>query len=283
MSSRGFTLVELAVVLVILALVAGSLIGISSGMMNVQRGQATREKLKAIDAALVSFVAVNKRLPCPADGKLSTGIEVFGTQDNPCTNQTDGVVPWAALGLSASDIEDGWGTRITYRIDPYLARNNALDMSLCDPAGTLPNVAQSDGYTPSRKTCTPASPCSATTLSSCVTPSEFLAGKGLEIRDGVGGAVLMDPASVPSSGAAYMLISHGENQSGGYGGGGTIFEATNGVQGTDEAQNRADTSLAYYVDAPQNFSATATRFDDFVLRPSLISVIQRAHLGPRSH
>ena len=33
MSSRGFTLVELAVVLVILALVAGSLIGISSGMI----------------------------------------------------------------------------------------------------------------------------------------------------------------------------------------------------------------------------------------------------------
>ena len=285
MRSRGFTLVELAVVLVILALVAGSLIGISSGMMNVQRGQATREKLKAIDAALVSFVAVNKRLPCPADGKLSTGIEVFGTQDNPCTNQTDGVVPWAALGLSASDIEDGWGTRITYRIDPYLARNNALDMSLCDPAGTQSNVAQSDGNTPSRKTCTAATPCSATTFSSCVTPSEFLAGKGLEIRDrvGVGGTVLMDPASVPSSGAAYVLISHGENQSGGYGGGPTVFEATNGVEGTDEAQNRADKSLAYYVDAPQNFSVTNARFDDFVLRPSLISVVQRAHLGPRSH
>jgi hypothetical protein len=79
------------------------------------------------------------------------------------------------------------------------------------------------------------------------------------------------------------LISHGENRSGGYTGGGVLLSATTAVEGSNETPNRADTSLAYYVDAPQNFATDATRFDDYVLRPSIISVIQRASLGPRSH
>ncbi len=284
MRSRGFTLVEMAVVLVIVALVAGSLITMSSVMMNVQRSETTRAKLKAIDAALVSFVAINRRLPCPANGTLMTGAEVFGSQDDPCSNQANGVVPWLVLGLTASDIEDGWGTRITYRVDPYLARANAMDMSLCDPAGTM-LAPPTDSGTPPRNTC--AGACTAATLNQCVTPIQFLDLKGVQVRDtvAVGGTILMDPAPVapPSTGAAYALISHGENQSGGYSGSGTLLAATTAVEGTNETQNRANTSLTYYVDAPQVFSTDATRFDDFILRPSIISVIQRASLGPRSH
>jgi prepilin-type N-terminal cleavage/methylation domain-containing protein len=282
MRTRGFTLVELSVVLVILGLIAGTLFGISSAMMSVQRGETTRAKLKVIDAALVSFVAINRRLPCPANGALATGIEVFGSQADPCSNQTNGVVPWAALGLTASDIEDGWGTRITYRMDPYLARTSAMDMSLCDPAGTIA-VAPVDGYAPSRITCGLAGSCTAATLIQCVTPTQFLTAKGVQISNAVAGTILMDPSLIPSTGAAYVLISHGENRSGGFGDGGTVLAATLAGEGTNETQNRVDTSLAYYVDAPQLFSQDNTRFDDFVLRPSIISVIQRASLGPRSH
>ena len=282
MRSRGFTLVEISVVLVIIALVASSLLGISTGMMNVQRGETTRAKIKAVDAALVSFVAINRRLPCPADGSVSTGIEVFGTQANPCTNQANGVVPWAALGLSASDIEDGWGTRITYRMDPYLARTGAMDMSRCDPAGTAAG-APSDGNAPSRASCGVAGVCTSLTLNQCVTPIQFLDLKGVQVRDAVGGNVLMNPGLTPSTGAAYVLISHGENRSGGYSDSGTLLAAAIAVEGANETQNRAETSLAYYVDASQNYSTDATRFDDYVLRPSVISVIQRASLGPRSH
>lgn len=281
MRNRGFTLVELSVVLVILTLLAGSLLGLSTSIMNVQRGETTRSKLKAIDAALVSFVAINRRLPCPADGTSSTGAEVFGTQNNPCVDQARGVVPWSVLGLSASDIEDGWGTRITYRLDAYLARTNAMDMSRCDPAGTIA-AAPSDGLTPPRASCISAA-CTSSALDQCVRPILFLDGKGVQIRDGVGGNILMDPAGTTPTGAAYVLISHGENRSGGYSDSGTLLAAVTAGEGTNEAQNRADTSLAYHVDAPQNFSTDATRFDDYVVRPSIMSVIQRASLGPRSH
>lgn len=282
MRTRGFTLVELSVVLVIVGLIAGVLFSMSSAMFTVQRGETTRAKIKAIDAALVSFVAINKRLPCPASGFLMTGLEVFGTQSDPCTNQAGGVVPWAVLGLSSSDIEDGWGTRITYRLDPYLARTGAMDMSQCDPAGTI-GAAPTDGNAPARNTCGVVGNCTATTLNLCVTPTQFLTPKGVQIRNAVGGVILMDPTLVPSTGAAYVLISHGENQSGGYSGNGTLLSATTAAEGTNETQNRADTSLAYYIDTPQIYTADATRFDDFVLRPSIISVIQRASLGPRSH
>ena len=136
MRARGFSLVELSVVLVILALIGGVFTSMFMGLYDGRRPTTTRNKLAAIDAALVSFAAVNKRLPCPADGAGVAGTEVFGTQDQPCVNPSRGVVPWVTLGLTATDIEDAWGTRITYRVNPYLARNNAMDMSNCDPAGT---------------------------------------------------------------------------------------------------------------------------------------------------
>jgi len=279
--SRGFTIVELSIVLIILALIGGVFVSMSISLMDTHRASATRSKLAAIDAALVSFVAINRRLPCPADGTAATGLEVFGTQDNPCANQTGGVVPWAALGLSAADIEDGWGIRITYRMDPYLARTNAMDMSNCDPAGTgTPTTTGS----PPRATCTTATgTCAAATLGNCVRPFDFLAGKGIEVRDSFGGTLVMNPAATPSTGAAYVLISHGDNQAGGYNGSGILSASTKGVVGNNEDHNRASASQSYYVDAPQNHSDSVTRFDDFVVRPSVISVIQRAHLGPRSH
>lgn len=279
--SRGFTLVELTIALVIVALIGGVFVSVSVALLDQQRTAATRAKLTAIDAALVSFVAINRRLPCPADGTLATGAEVFGTQDNPCTNQSAGVVPWAALGLTAADIEDGWGIRITYRMDPYLARTNAMDMSNCDPAGT--GTPSSSGTPPKTICATASGTCSAATLANCVKPLDFLAGKGVEVRDSVSGTAVMNPAATPSTGAAYLLISHGENQAGGYGSSGALSASAKGIVGTNEEHNRADASQSYYVDAPQNFSDSLARFDDFVARPSIISVIQRAHLGPRSH
>jgi prepilin-type N-terminal cleavage/methylation domain-containing protein len=281
MRSRGFSLVELTVVLVILSLIAGIFVSMFSAMSDGQRAATTRAKLAAIDAALVSFVAIHRRLPCPANGTLTAGTEMFGTQDDPCSNQAGGVVPWVALGLSAADIEDGWATRITYRMDPYLARDGAMDMSLCDPAGT--GTPTTTGTPPRAKCAVAVGTCTASDLSKCVNPTSFLAGKGIEIRDSKNGTVLMNPAATPSTGAAYVLISHGENRAGGYGDSGQLLATVKSVEGANETQNRADASNTHYVDAPQRFSDDAGRFDDFVIRPTVISVIQRAHLGPRSH
>jgi prepilin-type N-terminal cleavage/methylation domain-containing protein len=270
--SRGFTLVELALVLIIMALMGGAIVSVTFSLRDTQRAVTTRAKLAAIDAAIVSFVAVNRRLPCPANGQLNTGTEM-----SPCQNPS-GVVPWVALGLAAQDIEDGWNNRISYRIDTLLGGPDGMNMSGCDPAGTgiptaiAPNI-----------TCTLITgPCSSAVLTNCVEPQRFLSKKGLEIKDAIGGTPLMNPDAVPATGAAYVLFSHGENQAGAFSPEGVMASAI-GVTGTIEAFNSAATPPAYYVDTPQVFTDTASRFDDFVLRPSVLTVIQRAYLGPRSH
>lgn len=279
MRSRGFTLVELAMVLIIVSLVGGIFVSMMFSVMDGQRTTATRAKLAAIDAALVGFVAVNRRLPCPADGRTDAATDTSaGKETSPCENQ-HGVVPWVALGLSAQDVEDGWNNRITYRIDTRLAIANGMDLSGCDPAGTgTPATAAPNS------TCASSSgSCSAAVLANCVRPQLVLSGKGLEVKTSVSGQTIMNPGADPATGAAYVLISHGENQAGAYNASGILMSSTKGVTGTNEAHNSAAIAQLYYVDMPQVFSNAANRFDDFVLRPSVLSVIQRAHLGPRSH
>jgi hypothetical protein len=93
----------------------------------------------------------------------------------------------------------------------------------------------------------------------------------------------MDPAAGPSTGAAYIVISHGENGEGAYNNEG-IVQASTTSSGTEEAKNAANLALqAYYVDDFPSYPAGAGHFDDFVLRPSILTVATKAQLGPRAH
>lgn len=276
---RGFTLIELAVTLFIITLLMGFFITATPALLNSQKYKQTELKLSLAEAALIQFVTQNKRLPCPADGSLATGIEMRDAGTGDCTSQTKGVVPWVTLGLTAVDIEDGWNSRLTYRVAPGLTRDNAMDMSGCDPAGSAAAV----GAAPNQ-TCQVA--CTATTLvTNCTPPAAFLANKGLTILDAAGSATkLMDPAASPSNGAAFVLISHGENLSGAYSSSGALLTPSGAPEGTNETPNRADAAISTsYVDAPRNSSETTAHFDDFVTRPSVMTVITRAMLGPRAH
>jgi hypothetical protein len=194
---------------------------------------------------------------------------------NPTTQQ-DGALPWRALGIGEVDATDGWDRRLTYRIDPVLAADNAMDMSWCDPAGTEAGT----GPTACNTTCT------STALASCTPPAKFLNTRGLQIRS-VAGTVLMNPATTaPHTGAAYAVISHGESGGGGYLGSGQLGASTAG-DGTEEMRNYASLPYAgvatYYVDDSLNETATTAHFDDIVSRPALLAVITKAGLGPRSH
>lgn len=282
-NAKGFTLVEMAIALVIIALLLVFFMGATPALLNSQKISLSESRLLAVETALTQYAMQNKRLPCPADGTnpsdaANAGTEIARDANGDCTTQTSGVVPWAALGLTAANIEDGWGTRLTYRVALGLTRNNALDMSGCDTAGSTAAVGA-----PPNQSCAPL--CTASTLTTaCTPPSAFLAGKGFTIRDQVAGNILMDPAATPSNGAAFVVISHGENRSGGYSSTGTILTATGPQEGTNEAPNRADQGLAVgYIDAPKQFGNTTAHFDDYVVRPSVMTVINRALLGPRVH
>lgn len=299
---EGFTLVEIAMVIVVLGLLLTVLLGISASLISQQRMQTTRTRLANIDTALTLFVSVNKRLPCPADGQLSAsaGGAENATTGPPRTcngNQQHGVVPWGALGLTASDVEDGWGSRFTYRVGPSLVLENGMDFTSCDPAGgntttinTSPPWCVTAGAAPTE--------CNAGSLSNCNPPAIGLrsaVNKGLVVEN-VAGTVLMDPrgsagtcAAEISTGAAYVVISHGPEGGGGYSSGGNLISSSVSA-GTKEAMNFAN--LAYTAPvcsvAPTSFlvddtlnAVGATHFDDVVSRPNILTVANRAQVGPR--
>lgn len=276
--SSGFSLVELAITLAIIALIMVFFLGAGSVFIEVRKVEATRTKLKAIDIALAGFVAINGRLPCPAGGNLTDGRELGGTGG--CTDdQQRGVVPWATLGLSEADVLDSWFNRITYRVGSNLWIAGAMDMTACDTAGTGSGTGSTINLI-----C--QSPCSSTNLANCTSPTTFLQqGKGLTLQDGFG-VVLMNASASPTEGAAYVLISHGKNGAGAYSQGGTTLISTSGA-GSAEVQNANNVAVRispdYYVDKEINETAGTGYFDDLVLRPSIIRVILQAQRGPRAH
>jgi prepilin-type N-terminal cleavage/methylation domain-containing protein len=121
--SRGFTLIELAVVLLILgALFAGILIPMTT-QVELRRVSDTQKTLGDIRDALIGFAAANGRLPCPASA-ASNGQENFaagGSASNGnCSNFLNGFVPAVALGIGPTDntgyVLDAWNNRIRYAI-----------------------------------------------------------------------------------------------------------------------------------------------------------------------
>ena len=265
--------------------------------LSAEGRQTTVARLAGIDTALVNYVAVQRRLPCPADGKLTSVDALFGLErrDNltglcvidagPKPIMNRGVVPWVTLGISESESQDGWNNRVTYRTVSQLVTGFTLDDSLkmtaCDPAGSLVVVAPAP-------TCNAACVVGAS-MSLCTKPSEFLTNRGIRIEDG-SGVALLDPTS--GTGAAYVLISHGENRAGAYGSTSQIQigeppNLPDAPAFEDRNKNRPnDTSgqpLTFFIDAPQNDSGGTAQFDDIVLRPTIMSVVTRAGLGPRAH
>jgi hypothetical protein len=229
---------------------------------------------------LVQHVMQKRRLPCPADGRIQSGTAGAGVESiaaGVCTlpnQQQFGVVPWVSLGIGEGDATDGWDRRLTYRVHPTLVADDIMDMSQCDPAGSADPTGAG--------ACVPN--CTAAAVAACTRPSKYLGegalpDKGFTVKNIVGADVMAPPAT----GAAYVVISHGESGGGGYLGSGTRATSST-TDGLEEAKNYADLAVqAYYVDDATSDVAGNNHFDDLVSRPSVLTVINKAALGPRSH
>lgn len=119
----GFSLVEMAIVLVIIGLLlAGALMPLSA-QMEQRRISETQKALDEINQALIGFAVAYGRLPCPAPATTATGAAGAGLEPTPilaggCANAA-GVLPWATLGVNETDT---WGRRYTYRVTAEFAR-----------------------------------------------------------------------------------------------------------------------------------------------------------------
>jgi len=146
----GFSLVELAIVLLIVALLIGGMLVPLSAQRDIQNINDTQRQLASINEALLGFAADQRRLPCPA-APNTTGIE------NPvgggaCTNNYDGFLPAITLGFSPTDAQgyaiDGWGNRIRYAV-------TSANADAFTTAGGM-QAAWSAGLTPDLRVCNTA-------------------------------------------------------------------------------------------------------------------------------
>lgn len=174
--AAGFSLVEMAIVMVIFALLAGGLMMSLTTQQEIQRLSEVRRQLADIREALIGYAVANGRLPPPADPAIASGAAGAGGLDE---GRTAGVLPWATLGLPETD---PWGQRFTYRIHQRFA----------DPiaAGTVPPCVPGP---------TPPPPAQA---------SFALCSQGnIDVTDGAVNIATALPA---------VVISHGRNGFGGY-------------------------------------------------------------------
>jgi prepilin-type N-terminal cleavage/methylation domain-containing protein len=117
-TGRGFTLVELAVVLAIVALLLGSLMYILSAQLEQRNFEETRRRLEAARELLLSYAIVGGRLPCPAS-TTSNGDE-SPAGGGACTDYYTGFLPAKAIGFQSTDTSgyalDAYGNRIRYAV-----------------------------------------------------------------------------------------------------------------------------------------------------------------------
>ncbi len=125
--AHGFTLTELTIVLVIVALLIGGLMLPLSAQREVQNINETKRQLAEIKEALLGFAAANGRLPCPAAPPNSTdlrGVESLkdatSQTGGECTNPLNGYLPAITLGIGPTDKQgyaiDAWNNQIRYAV-----------------------------------------------------------------------------------------------------------------------------------------------------------------------
>ena len=108
---RGFTLVEVAIVLVIVGLLVSAFLAPLSAQRDLKDYSQVRTDLAQIQEALNGFAVANGRLPCPdttGDGIADACVGVTSATSTP------GNLPWVTLGMQAND---PWNSPYQYRVN----------------------------------------------------------------------------------------------------------------------------------------------------------------------
>lgn len=117
-SIKGFTLVEMAVVLIIIGFVIGALLTPLGVQRDLKDYSESKARLEQIRDALYGYAIINGKLPCPTTTADPTDSINYGHGDTTCTAPTsEGVIPWKDLGAAEFD---SWGVPRSQATDPWV-------------------------------------------------------------------------------------------------------------------------------------------------------------------
>jgi len=237
-TGQGFTLVELAVVLVIMGTMLTLGLAAFNAQMTTGAYAKTRVKMDVIKDALFDHLGRHMYLPCPdQDGTAATGADGSGEDDRatPGDPTTDcngyfGVVPYRDLGLGREGALDGWDNYFSYHVSH-------------DNANSLKRWTKTDAVRP--------------------------ASDGvLYLRDAAppAGNVLADKLVV-------ILVSHGQNGLGAYTVKGVLNAPPSSTASPDENANTADGDVTYVKRDYSDRTGGGGPFDDLILSLSATELL----------
>lgn len=169
----GFSLVELAVVFVIISLLLATAMYTLSAQGDQRNFEETRRRLEAARELLLAFAIANGRLPCPASTTTgaTAGMEA-PAGGGTCTATLPGWLPARTIGFQVTDAAgnaiDAWGNRLRYVV--------ASALTGCAGTSTTPHFTSAVNLRANGITCQPndlvvcASATGTTTTCGAATP-----------------------------------------------------------------------------------------------------------------
>ncbi len=278
--SCGFSLVEIAVVLTIIGVLAGSGILTFNSILDDIRYRDTQQRLNAVSDALALYVQQHYYLPCPTNPANIPYTGIMANGGAACATiavgSAIGLLPYAELGLTADQTRDAYGSPIDYIVNP-----NYAGYSIQDPP-TVPNVQDACVTTgiwiplllvnknPRKaRFCCQYHP---TTLTDLVITSAFSGGVSLQQTyvPGVPSPINTPRVSVSNPNTqtpVFILVSHGKNRTGAFIGNGTqsrILNVPNNIFENETAN--LDNDRSFVAAALSTNDAVGGRyFDDILL------------------
>jgi prepilin-type N-terminal cleavage/methylation domain-containing protein len=249
-SLRGFSLVELAIVMAIVAFLLAGLMFTLSAQTEQRNIEETRRRLELARELVMGFAVVNGRLPCPARS-TSAGAEARDVATGQCTSggvedyyggtlsggATGGLLPAQTIGFQLTDSSgfavDAWQNRIRYAVA------KSITSGTCAGTFTNPHFVNAANMKANGIACQPGDliVCKS---SSGITSSACGGGNNQVVTSGL---------------VVAIFLSMGKN-------------GASGSAGADEAANlngagNADPVFVYHT--PSSSSATGGEFDDQML------------------
>jgi len=284
-SAAGFTLAELAIAMVIIALLLASAFIPLSTQMDLRAISDTQRSMDGIKEAIVGYAQANGRLPCPALATTATGNSTAGVEQinttpagnptnlatgfpySPCTYAI-GVLPWVTLGVPETD---AWGRRFTYRVVGTYA-----DGVKTNPANLVNTAlnANGDSNTANQSiNCTaPSPPPTQASFAMCTRGDLTVSTRSTSTH-----AMATLASEVP-----VVIVSHGKN---GYGAYTPEGLAVSGSSGTDEPLNTVSGNAKNFISREHSSLASSCsdtaagqpfcEFDDVVAWISPSTLIAR--------